>query len=282
MTSATSSNTATTAAIDASATRLRAALGSRQPRIAAVLGSGWGGVADALQDPVAVPYAELPAFPVLAIAGHAGEVKAGRLEGIDVLLLCGRKHVYEHGDAAAMAGAIRTLKALGVSTLVLTNAAGSLDVAMPTGSLMLLTDHLNLVQQSPLVGETGSARFVNMQHAYDPHLLSRARLLAARRAMPLYEGIYAWQHGPQFETPAEIRMLQRLGAHAVGMSTVPETILARHAGLKVLGLSLITNLGCGLADETLSHEQTLAASREAATVAVPFLAALLPALAEPA
>lgn len=272
--------TAAVPAIETSAARLRAALGARQPRIAAILGSGWGGVADVLQDQITVPYAELPAFPTLAIAGHAGEVRAGRLEGVDVLLLCGRKHVYEQGNAAAMAGAIRTLAAIGVSTLVLTNAAGSLDTAMPTGSLMLLSDHLNLVQQSPLVGETGSARFVDMKDAYHPMLRSRAKLLAARREMPLFDGVYAWVLGPQFETPAEIRMLQRLGAQAVGMSTVPETILARHAQLKVLGLSLITNLGCGLADEDLSHEQTLKASQEAAKVAVPFLAALLPALVE--
>jgi purine-nucleoside phosphorylase len=266
--------------IDISVARLRAALGSRQPRIAAVLGSGWGGVAEQLADAVAVPYAELPAFPTLAIAGHAGEVKAGRLGPTDVLLLCGRKHVYESGDAAAMKGSIRTLKELGVETLVLTNAAGSLDVRMPTGSLMLLADHLNLVQQSPLLGESGSQRFVDLKDAYCLLLRSRAKLLAARREMRLHEGVYAWMLGPQFETPAEIRMLQTLGAHAVGMSTVPETILARHAKLKVLGLSLITNLGCGLglADEDLSHAQTLAASQTAATTAVPFLAALLPEL----
>ncbi len=272
--------TATPTAIDTSAARLRTALGTRQPRIAAILGSGWGGVAGELQDAVTVPYAELPAFPTLAIAGHAGEVKAGRLGNTDVLLLCGRKHVYETGDAAAMKGAIRTLAALGVQTLVLTNAAGSLDVRMPTGSLMLLSDHLNLVQQSPLLSEQGSARFVDMKDAYDPLLRSRAKLVAARRELVLHEGVYAWMLGPQFETPAEIRMLQGLGAQAVGMSTVPETIVARHAGLRVLGLSLITNLGCGLADETLSHAQTLAASHDAAATATPLLAALLPELAK--
>jgi purine-nucleoside phosphorylase len=262
-------------AINSSVARLRAALGPRQPRIAAILGSGWGGVAEEIEDAVSVPYVELPAFPTLAIAGHAGEVKAGRLGKTDVLLLCGRKHVYESGDAAAMKDAIRTLQALGIQTLVLTNAAGSLDTRMSTGSLMLLSDHLNLVQQSPLLGESGSQRFVDMKDAYCPLLRSRAKLLAARREMPLHEGVYAWMLGPQFETPAEIRMLQTLGAQAVGMSTVPETILARHVGLKVLGLSLITNLGCGLADETLSHAQTLEASQTAAQTAVPFLAALL-------
>jgi purine-nucleoside phosphorylase len=266
--------------IDASVARLARALGARRPHIAAILGSGWGGVVDELQDALAIPYAELPAFPALAIAGHAGELRAGQLGGVEVLLLAGRKHAYETGDAAAMKGAIRTLAALGVQTLVLTNAAGSLDTTMPTGSLMLIADHLNLAQRSPLVGESGSERFVNMQHAYDPALRARARLLAAQRELPLFEGVYAWLLGPQFETPAEIRMLQQLGAQAVGMSTVPETILARHAKLQVLGLSLITNLGCGLADEDLSHEQTLAASKAAASTAVPFLAALLPALVE--
>jgi purine-nucleoside phosphorylase len=193
-------------------------------------------------------------------------------------VLSGRQHTYEHGDAGAMKGAVRTLAAAGIRTLVQTNAAGSLHASLPPGSLMLLADHLNLVQRSPLVGESGNQRFVDMAEAYDPALRQQALDVARRLGRPLREGIYAWQLGPQFETPAEIRMLQRLGADAVGMSTVPETILARHAGLKVLAFSLITNLGCGLAAETLSHEQTLAVAAQSGEAAVDLLAAILAAL----
>jgi purine-nucleoside phosphorylase len=203
-----------------------------------------------------VPYAELPAFPRLAIGGHAGVVKAGRLGAQEVLVLAGRKHAYETGQADGMKGVIRTLAALGVQLLVQTNAAGSLDMAMPPGTLMLIEDHLNIVQRSPLVGEKGDGRFVDMGSAYDP---LRCGPGAPRWPPPgtrCHVGVYAWVLGPQFETPAEIRMLQMLGAQAVGMSTVPETILARHAGLRVLALSLMTNMAAGLSGETLSHGHT--------------------------
>ena len=216
---------------------LRQRLGARQPRMAVLLGSGWGPFADVLQDAVDVPYAELPAFPALAIGGHAGRVRAGRLGNKDVLVLAGRKHSYETGDAAGMKGAIRTLAALGVQVLVQTNAAGSLQADMPPGALMLINDHLNMVQRSPLVGEAGDSRFVAMAGAYCPALAAQAQAAAKQAGQPLHSGVYAWVLGPQFETPAEIRMLRLLGAQAVGMSTVPETILARHAGMRVLALS---------------------------------------------
>jgi purine-nucleoside phosphorylase len=261
-----------------SAALLRERAGGMLPTTAVVLGSGWGGLADRVEGAIDVPYGDLPAFPPIGVGGHAGRLLIGRIGNAPVMVLCGRKHAYEAGDAAAMKGVIRTLAAAGVRTLVQTNAAGSLDAALPPGDVMLIADHLNLVQRSPLIGEVGNERFVDMAEAYDGALRRRAQVAAQTLGGPLREGVYAWMLGPQFETPAEIRMLQRLGADAVGMSTVPETILARHAGLKVLALSLITNLGCGLADVALSHHQTLSVAEQAGGRAVELLCAILQAL----
>ena len=249
-----------------------------RPRIAVLLGSGWGGMARQLQDATRFAYADLPGFPAAGVAGHAGEFWLGRLGATEVALLSGRRHVYEDGQADGMKGALRTLRALGCEVLVQTNAAGSLDAAMPPGSLMLVADHLNIAQRSPLVGAIGSERFVNMVHAYDPALRKLAQAAAARRGVTLHEGVFAWVLGPQFETPAEIRMLRTLGAMAVGMSTVPETILARHAGLRVLALSLITNMASGLSDEVLSHAHTLAVAGGAADPASALLADIVRAI----
>jgi purine-nucleoside phosphorylase len=263
-------------AVAQSAARLRAI--GRQPRIAVLLGSGWHDFTAALRDAQPLPYAELPAFPALHITGHAGTLVLGRCGAHEVAVLAGRKHAYENGDAQAMKGAIATLAACGVQMLVQTNAAGSLEPALRPGELMLVSDHLNIVQASPLLGDTGSERFVDLRDAYDPALRRQAIAAALRRGAALYEGVYAWVLGPQFETPAEIRMLQRLGAQAVGMSTVPETILARRYGLRVLALSLITNMGCGLQDQNLSHTHTLAAAQAAGARAVPLLHAIVEAL----
>ena len=250
----------------------------RAPRLAIVLGSGWDGIADLVQDPLDIPYTALPAFPALGVAGHAGALRLGRIAGKEVALLRGRKHAYETGDAAGMKGAIRTLAALGCSALLLTNAAGSLAPEMPPGTLMLISDHLNIVQRTPLHDEPGASRFVDMSGAYDATLRYEAAAAASDAGITLHEGIYAWVLGPQFETPAEIRMLRLLGAQAVGMSTVPETILARHAGLRVLGLSMLTNMGAGMADETLSHAHTLNTAQATAATAARLLAAIVPAL----
>jgi len=268
--------------VSASAALLRQRLGPRQPRIAVLLGSGWGPLAEQVQDAVSVPYSDLPAFPVLAIGGHAGVLKAGRLgpaAGTEVIMLAGRKHSYETGAADGMKGVIRTLAALGVQVLVQTNAAGSLDATMPPGSVMLIEDHLNVVQMSPLVGEKGDSRFVDMGAAYCPTLRAQAQaaaVAATGQAMP--RGVYAWVLGPQFETPAEIRMLKAFGAQAVGMSTVPETILARHAGLRVLALSMMTNMAAGLSSETLSHGHTMATAQAASARAVQLLVAVVQGL----
>jgi purine-nucleoside phosphorylase len=261
------------ARIEASATRLRAE--GPAPRIAVLLGSGWGGFADRVQGAVSVPYAELPAFPALGVSGHAGRVLLGSIGPHRVAVLAGRKHAYETGEPTGMKGAIRTLAALGVPVLVQTNAAGSLDAALPPGSAMLIDDHLNVPQRSPLVGESGDGRFVAMADAYCPRLRAQAVASAARAGTTLGAGVYAWVLGPQFETPAEIRMLRAMGARAVGMSTVPETILARHAGLRVLALSLITNMAAGLSDEALSHAHTLATAAAAGERAVALLEAIV-------
>ena len=254
-----------------------AELGAR-PEIALLLGSGWASVAELVHDPLRIPYTELPGFPRVGVDGHAGTLLLGRIGAREVALLCGRQHVYETGKADSMKGAIRTLARLGCRAIVLTNAAGSLDAAMRPGALMLINDHLNLPQWSPLIGEPGSARFVDMGAAYDPALRALAHGVATRAGVTLHEGVYAWMMGPQFETPAEIRMLQTIGAQAVGMSTVPETILARHAGLRVLAVSLLTNMGCGLEAEDLSHAHTLAAAQAASGRAVAFLARLITSL----
>jgi len=263
-------------AIEQSAARLRAS--GIAPKIAVVLGTGWGPVAERVQGAVDIPYRDLPAFPRLSIGGHAGLVRLGRLGGRDVAVLAGRKHAYETGEPDGMKGAIRTLAAFGVQVLLQTNASGSMDPAMRPGEVMLITDHINVVQHSPLFQESGDHRFVDMSRAYDPALGARARAAAASLGVPLHEGVYAWVMGPQFETPAEIRWLRGMGAQAVGMSTVPETILARHAGMRVLALSLFTNMAAGLADETLSHAHTMATAQAASERAVGLLEAVVAAL----
>ena len=264
----------------ASATTLRERLGTRAPRIAVLLGSGWGPFAEQVQDAVDVPYADLPAFPLLGqgVSGHVGLLRAGRLGTADVIVLAGRQHAYETPEPDGMNGAIRTLAAIGVQVLVQTNAAGSMEPGLPPGALMLLSDHLNIVQRTPLGRETGDDRFVDMSQAYCPRLRAQAQAAAQAIGTPLTEGVYAWVLGPQFETPAEIRMLRVLGAQAVGMSTVPETIVARHAGMRVLALSLITNMASGMTADTLSHAHTLATAQAAGEHAVRVLSAVVQAL----
>ncbi len=268
-----------TPAVAATVQALQQRLGVQAPECAVLLGSGWGPLADRVEDASTVPYAELPAFPRLAVGGHAGALKLGSLQHqgrrVRVAVLAGRKHAYETGDADGMKGVVHGLAAWGVKVLVQTNAAGSLEAAMPPGALMLVEDHLNIVQRSPLFGVAGDDRFVDMSAAYDPALRAQALALAAQAGATLHRGVYAWVMGPQFETPAEIRMLKLLGAQAVGMSTVPETILARHAGLRVLALSMMTNMAAGLSDENLSHAHTMHTARAAADAAVNLLCALL-------
>ena len=242
---------------------IRDRAGAEAPALAIVLGSGLGGLVDEVAGPVRIPYGELPGFPVSGVTGHAGALVVGRLGGARVALLAGRAHYYEHGDAAAMRGAIETLASLGCGTLMLSNAAGSLREEVGPGSLMAISDHINWLGRNPLIGEAGDARFVDMSQAYDPELLARLHSVAAAQGTALHEGVYAWYSGPSFETPAEIRAIRILGADAVGMSTVPETILARRFGLRVAAVSVITNLAAGMRDARLSHAHTKAEAAKA-------------------
>ncbi|AJY45826.1 purine-nucleoside phosphorylase [Martelella endophytica] len=235
---------------------LKDALGAFRPRYALVLGSGLGGLTDALVDTKSFAFAELPGFPAGGVSGHEGRLVAGMLAGTPVIMLSGRVHYYEQGDAAAMRLPLETLAALGIEGLILTNAAGSLREDMPPGSVMLISDHINYSGMNPLIGEPSDRRFTGMSQAYDIELADRMRQAAADLDIDLAEGVYMWFSGPSFETPAEIRMARILGADAVGMSTVPEVILARFLGLKVAAASVITNFGAGMSDGELGHDET--------------------------
>ena len=251
--------------------------------VALVAGTGLGGLADALEDRRALAYAELPGFPRPGVSGHAGRLVAGSLAGRRVLVLQGRAHAYESGDPAVMRRPLEVVAALGTRTLVLTNASGSLDPARGPGSLVLLADHLNLTGLNPLVGEASDRRFVPMVDAYDPVLRAALRRAAAAEGIGLTEGVYAWFPGPSFETPAEVRAAGRLGADLVGMSTVPETILARFLGMRVAAVSVVTNLAAGIEGGAPSHRETKdVAARVAGDLARLLRAALAqPEFAEP-
>jgi purine-nucleoside phosphorylase len=247
----------------AAARIIRDRAGAEAPGLAIVLGSGLGGLTDQVADAVRIPFGDLPGFPASGVTGHAGALVVGRLRGTRVVLLAGRAHYYEHGAAAAMRGPIETLAALGCATLALSNAAGSTREDMPPGALMAITDHINWSGRNPLIGATGDERFVDLSEAYDPDLLARLRAVAAAQGTDLHEGVYAWFSGPSFETPAEIRAIRSLGADAVGMSTVPETILARFCGLRVAAVSVITNYAAGMSATPLSHGETKAEAAKA-------------------
>jgi len=243
---------------------LRARLGARLyggPRAVIVLGSGLGGLAGALDDPARVPYADLPGHPRANVAGHRGEYVAGWLEGVPVLLQSGRFHLYEGHDPPSVLLPVRVFAALGADTLILTNAAGCLRRRFRPPALMLVDDHLNLTFRSPLRGPVaeGETRFADLSSPYDEELRERARRVATANRIPLFEGTYAAVLGPSYETPAEVRMLDRLGADAVGMSTVPEALAAAARGLRVLAISVLTNPAAGISERELSHGEVLEA-----------------------
>lgn len=226
------------------------------PRVAIVLGSGLGSLAEAVENAVHIPYGELPGFPQSRISGHAGEVVAGTIGKEPVIVLSGRVHYYESGDARAMHLPIEVLAGLGVRSLILTNAAGSLHAAMPPGSVMAISDHINFSGFNPMIGEESDRRFVPMADAYDARLRQRLHATALKLGIVLHDGVYMWFSGPSFETPAEVRMARILGGDVVGMSTVPEVIIARFFGLRVAAVSVITNYGAGMEGAVISHEQT--------------------------
>lgn len=247
------------AAADALGARVADALGGERPVAGIILGSGLGGLAGRIEGARKIAYSEVPGFPSATVAGHAGALFVGRLGGRPVIALAGRFHMYEGHDASLAGFPARVLHALGAPTLIVSNAAGGLRRTFQAGDLMLIADHLNLMFRNPLTGalQQGDTRFPDMSDPYDRELRVLAREVAQEQGIPLQEGVYIGLLGPAYETPAEVRMLERLGGDAVGMSTVPEVVVAKAIGMRVLGISCITNLACGLTMHPLSHEEVL-------------------------
>lgn len=250
--------------VRAAVAAIKPRLEGRTPRVAIVLGSGLGGLSSRVTEAVAIPYAEIPGFPPSTVPGHEGRLVAGQFAGQQVLMQSGRFHMYEGHDAATAALPVRVMAELGVTTLLLTNAAGGINPGFTPGTLMLIRDHLNLTGRSPLVGKAvpGDTRFPDMSEAYDRDLRTMAHAAAKQQGIELAEGVYAAMLGPSYETPAEVQMLTRLGADAVGMSTVVEVIAARARGIRCAGISTITNLAAGLSRHRLSHVEVMEAANQ--------------------
>ena len=242
------------------------------PKLALVLGSGWNMILEDMESPVRIPYAEVPGMIGSTVPGHAGEWVFGKIGGREICVMAGRIHYYEGHSLKDVTLPIRVMKARGIETVVLTNAAGAVNKGFEPGDMMLITDHINLTANNPLIGpnddELGT-RFPDMSKAYDPALREVAKVIALEQGLTLREGVYMWLTGPTFETPAEIRMARAMGADAVGMSTVPETIVARHGGMRVLALSCMTNMAAGVLDQPLTHQEVL---ETMARVRVPYRA----------
>ncbi len=252
-----------------------------RPRVAVVLGSGLGAFADTLQDAVAIPYGEIPGWPQSTAVGHAGKLVVGSIGGCPVAALAGRAHLYEGYTAQQVVFGVRTLRACGVESIVLTNAAGGIHVSYAPGQLVLLSDHINLLGQNPLTGandESLGPRFPDMSEAYSKRYREIARQAGSETGLALAEGVYAAVPGPNYETPAEIRYLRAIGADLVGMSTVPEAIAANHMGMKVLGISCVTNLAAGVTDRKLDHREVLETGERVKSTTVELLRRVLPRL----
>jgi purine-nucleoside phosphorylase len=254
-----------------------------RPVFGVVLGSGLGAFADELTDGVTFPYGDIPGWPASTAVGHAGKLVFGKLNGLPVAVLAGRAHLYEGNTPAQATHGVRVLRALGARGLVLTNAAGGINLTLERGGLVLISDHINLQGINPLVGPNDDLlgpRFPDMSDAYSRELREIAKNVAADLAIPLTEGIYAAMLGPSYQTPAEIRMLRTLGADVVGMSTVPEAIVANHMSMKVLAISCVTNMAAGILPQKINHEEVLETGAMVRETLVRFLKALLPRLAE--
>lgn len=254
------------AEVDEAAAAVRTRLAGRRPVAAIVLGSGLGAFSERIEDPIRISYKEIPHFPIPTVEGHAGELVVGTLAGKTVLLQSGRFHLYEGHSADVGVLAVRVFAALGIGTLILTNAAGGIRRGLATGSVLLIADHINLSFRNPLTGPVlpGEERFPDMSDPYDPELRSLARRVALREKVALAEGVYVQLLGPSYETPAEIRMLERLGADVVGMSTVVEVVAARARGMRCLGLSLVTNAAAGILPVKLNHIEVMDTARRVA------------------
>ena len=252
-----------------------------EPRVGVVLGSGLGGLADALENRVEIPYGEIPGWPISTAVGHAGVLVLGEVDGIPIAVIRGRAHLYEGMSADRAVFGVRVLGRLGVRTLVVTNAAGGINEAFRPGMLVLISDHVNLQGASPLVGpndEELGPRFPDMSDAYDPKLRLLAREAAGRLGLELPEGVYAAWLGPQFETPAEIRFMRAVGGDLAGMSTVAEVIAARHMGIRCLGISVVTNMAAGVLAEKIDHSAVLEVGAGAAGSLTALLRELVPTL----
>ena len=257
-----------------SADFIRAKIGSFAPKVAMVLGSGLGFLGDEVEDPICVSYRDIPHFKASTAPGHKGRLVFGTLRGRNVAVMQGRLHTYEGWSFQDVSYPVRVLRLLGAEAMVVTNAAGAVNTSFSAGDIMLITDHIKLFGVSPLCGpnlEEFGPRFPDMSHVYTPALQNVARQTAKALEIPLQEGVYMYFPGPQFETPAEVRLARTLGADAVGMSTVPEAIVAAHCGMQVLGFTLCTNMGAGVLETPLSSDEVL----EAATEAGPRFSALV-------
>ncbi len=230
---------------------------SMEPKVGIILGSGLGDFVSLLEDPISFFYSEFDGFPEVSVVGHSGKLVLGGIGDTSVAVLQGRVHYYEYGRADIMKLPLQTLAGLGCKSIILTNTSGSIDQNLKPGNIGLITDHINFSGTNPLIGETDPSRFVNMVNAYDQELCTIFRAIADQHEITLHNCIYIWFSGPSFETPAEIHAARLLGAQLVGMSTVPEVILARRAGLKVAALSVISNMAAGMSSEQLSHKLTL-------------------------
>lgn len=233
---------------------------AKTPEIGLILGSGLGVLADEIEEPVKIPYQEIPGFPVSTVEGHAGQLVFGTLKGKTVVAMQGRFHFYEGYTLDKVTFPVRVMKALGVQNLIVTNAAGGINEEFKAGDLMIITDHINNMGTNPLIGPNESAlgvRFPDMSEAYDKNLRQLAKEVATDLNINVQEGVYVANTGPCYETPAEVRMLRVLGGDAVGMSTVPEVIVAKHSGLKVLGISCISNMAAGILDQPLTHDEVI-------------------------
>lgn len=252
-----------------------------QPEIGLILGSGLGMLADLIENPIVIPYGDIPHFPVSTVEGHAGELVAGQIQGKPVVMMKGRFHLYEGYSVYKVTLPVRVMKEIGVSKLVVTNAAGGINLSYKPGDLMLIRDHINFTFRHPLIGPNDNelgVRFPDMSEAYSARLRSIAQDTAKELGLPLQEGVYVGLLGPSYETPAEIRMLRTMGADAVGMSTVAEVLVARHAGMEVLGISCISNMAAGILDQPLSHEEVIETTEKVKETFLRLILTILPKL----
>ena len=233
---------------------------NQQPKIGLILGSGLGVLADDIENPVKIPYNEIPGFPVSTVEGHAGQLVCGQLSGVEVIAMQGRFHFYEGYSMDKVTFPVRVMKELGIERLIVTNAAGGVNESFEPGDLVIITDHINNMGTNPLIGPNDSrfgVRFPDMSEAYSKNLRAVAKEVAEKNNLKVKEGVYFGNPGPVYETPAEVRMIRTMGGDAVGMSTVPEVMVARHSGLEVLGISCISNMAAGILDQPLSHDEVI-------------------------